>query len=231
MSYLKIDNLSAGYGKAVVIRDLDLEMAKDDAIAIVGRNGAGKSTLLMALFGMATVFSGNVAVDGQPLNMTAGFDATAKGLAVSPQGKLILPNLTVKENLLLGAASGRSGDWHVDSVCDLFPILGERHNKPGVALSGGQQQMLAIGRALMANPQILLLDEPTEGLAPAVIDDIVDALGVIRTQGIGLIVVEQHLNLVRRVADRFVVLSKGEILHQGSVDTFDSEATQSALAL
>ncbi len=231
MSTLSIKSLSAGYGKARVLRDVDLDVEESEALAIIGRNGAGKSTLLMSMFGGATIHEGTVTMDGVTLNPRRAFHAAQLGLAVAPQGKQIFSNLTIKENLLLGAASRRGGYWNLKTIYELFPVLRERASRPGTALSGGQQQMLSIARALMANPRIVMLDEPTEGLAPVFIDQIVTALHEIRARGTGLIIVEQHLNLVRRVADRFLILAKGEVAASGSIDDIDSPGVRAELAL
>jgi ABC-type branched-subunit amino acid transport system ATPase component len=231
MSFLEIEGLSAGYGKAVVLRGLTLSVTADEALAVVGRNGAGKSTLLMSMFGAASVYGGTIHVNGIRLHPSRGYHAAQLGLAVAPQGKRILPNLTVRENLLLGAASRRPGYWNLDTVSELFPVLGERAKTSGVALSGGQQQMLSIGRALMANPQLLLLDEPSEGLAPVIIDKIVESVLEIRKRGVGVVLVEQHISMVRRVADRFLVLSKGEFTAEGSLHGEGAADLLAALAL
>jgi branched-chain amino acid transport system ATP-binding protein len=143
---------------------------------------------------------------------------------------MILSHLSVRENLLLGAASGRPGHWDLAAVYKLFPILLERQNNAGTALSGGQQQMLAIGRALMANPSVLILDEPTEGLSPVLVDDLVAALNRIRATGASILVVEQHLSLVRRVANRFMVMSKGQITDDAAIGEIDLDKHRAAMA-
>ncbi len=158
------------------------------------------------------------------------FAAPKHGVSISPQGRLILPHLTVQDNLLLGAASGRKGQWDLKRVYALFPILRERRDKLGTALSGGQQQMLAVGRALLGNPRVLLLDEPTEGLSPILVDDLVTTFNTIRAAGTGILVVEQHLNLVRRTKQRVVVMAKGEIIDRGLTEHIDSEQHRAALA-
>jgi branched-chain amino acid transport system ATP-binding protein len=151
-------------------------------------------------------------------------------VTLSPQGRMILPHLTVGDNLLLGAASKRRGHWTTDAVYKLFPVLHERRHRMGMELSGGQQQMLAVGRALLGNPRVLLLDEPSEGLSPVLIDDLARVFNEIRAAGTGVLIVEQHLNLVRRVSTRFVVMAKGEIIDRGRTEDIDSEQHQAALA-
>jgi ABC-type branched-subunit amino acid transport system ATPase component len=231
MKALEVSGLSAGYGQAVVVRDIDLAIAPGESVAMVGRNGAGKTTLLLALFGLARLHAGTVAVAGKPFQPSGGQPAASRGLALTPQGRRIIPQLTVRENLLLGTAARRAGPWNLRSVYQLFPILQERAGKPGSALSGGQQQMLAIGRSLMSNPDLLFLDEPTEGLAPVVIDELVPVFQAIQDAGAAIFVVEQHLTLVRRVSQRVVLLSKGSVLGDVAADEMDTAAFQAKMAL
>jgi branched-chain amino acid transport system ATP-binding protein len=161
MSFIHVKGLRAGYGNSVVLRDIDLEVDEGEAVAVVGKNGAGKSTLLMSFFGGTTVSGGSMRVGGVELRGQPAYQAAKQGVALSPQGRMILPHMTVGENLLLGAACRRKGPWTVDKIHELFPILRERRDALGTALSGGQQQMLAVGRALLGNPRVLLLDEPS----------------------------------------------------------------------
>jgi branched-chain amino acid transport system ATP-binding protein len=228
---LELRALHAGYGASRVLRGLDLTIGEAESVALVGRNGAGKSTLLMSLFGETRIFSGEIRVGGKRIDDRPGYAAAKLGVAISPQGRRILPNLTVKENLLLGRATGRSGRWNLKAVYDLFPVLAERAHSGGAMLSGGQQQMLAIGRALMANPGLLLLDEPSEGLSPVLVDDLVRALNEIRRAGAGVLIVEQHLSLVKRTTERFVILSKGEIVGAGPISEMDSRENHALMAL
>ncbi|MCC6246597.1 MAG: ABC transporter ATP-binding protein [Rubrivivax sp.] len=230
MSFVAVRGLSAGYGKSVVLRGVDLDVDEGESVAVVGKNGAGKSTLLNSFFGGTTVHSGQILVGGAAVEKLPPFAAPKCGVSISPQGRLILPHLTVQENLQLGAASGRRGHWTLERVFELFPILRERRHKLGTALSGGQQQMLAVGRALLANPKVILLDEPTEGLSPILVDDLVTTFNKIRDTGTGVLIVEQHLNLVRRTTQRFVVMAKGEIIDRGRTEDIDSEQHRAALA-
>jgi ABC-type branched-subunit amino acid transport system ATPase component len=231
MSLLNIAGLTAGYGRAVVLRDVDLSVEDGEAVALVGRNGAGKSTLLNSVFGLARVHAGEITVSGRPLRPDRGGRAAAHGLALTPQGRRIVPQLTVKENLLLGTAARRSGRWTLETVFELFPVLAERSSARGSVLSGGQQQMLAIGRSLMANPDVLFLDEPSEGLAPVVVDDLVDVFRAIHRSGTAVVLVEQQLELVRQIADRVLVLSKGAIKAQAPISQLETGTLQDALAL
>lgn len=228
---LEISDLTAGYGKSRVLRDVSLSVAPGESVAMIGRNGAGKSTLLLSLFGLAQVHSGRVTVDGRPLEARGRPRLAARGLALTPQGRRIITQLTVQENLVLGTAAKRPGPWNLDAVYNLFPVLAERARRPGSALSGGQQQMLAIGRALMANPDLLFLDEPSEGLAPVIIDGLVEVFRAIQSAGTAIFIVEQHLNLVRKVADRVLVLSKGELVADVPADRLDTPEFRQAISL
>jgi len=230
MSFLKIRGFSAGYGKSVVLRNIDLDVDEGESVAVVGKNGAGKSTLLNSFFGGTTIKGGSIELGGVAIQSLPAYSAPKFGATISPQGRLVLPHLTIQENLLLGAASGRGGQWNLASVYELFPVLKERRDNPGTALSGGQQQMLAVGRALMGNPRVLLLDEPSEGLSPVLVDSLTETFNRIRETGTGILLVEQHLNLVRRVTQRFVVMSKGEIIDRGLTADIDTEQHQKALA-
>jgi branched-chain amino acid transport system ATP-binding protein len=231
MSLLEIANLSAGYGKAVVLRGINLSIESGESTALIGRNGAGKSTLLLSLFGLAQIHNGTISVSGRELATSRGARAAAHGLALTPQGRRVIPQLTIRENLLLGSAVKRPGRWNLETVYDLFPVLRERASKQGSALSGGQQQMLAIGRSLMANPDLLFLDEPSEGLAPVIVDELVDVLRAVQAAGTAIFIVEQHLNLVRKVADRVIVLSKGEISAQAPISELDSDQFHQKISL
>jgi branched-chain amino acid transport system ATP-binding protein len=230
MSFIDVKGLRAGYGKSVVLREVDLQVEEGEAVAVVGKNGAGKSTLLMSFFGGTTVSGGSIEVGGVALQKLPAYRAAMQGVTLSPQGRMILPHLTVGENLQLGAACKRKGHWTMESVYKLFPVLRERRDKMGTELSGGQQQMLAVGRALLGNPRVLLLDEPSEGLSPVLVDELADIFNKIRAAGTGVLMVEQHLNLVRRVSQRFVVMAKGEIIDRGRTTDIDTEQHRAALA-
>jgi len=230
MSFIRVQGLCAGYGKSTVLRDVGLEVDEGEAVAVVGKNGAGKSTLLMSFFGGATISAGSIIVGGAELRGLPAYRAAKQGAALSPQGRMILPHLTVRENLLLGEACRRKGPWTLDKIYALFPILRERRNASGMALSGGQQQMLAVGRALLGNPRVLLLDEPSEGLSPVLVDELAVVFNQIRLAGVGILIVEQHLSLVRRVSQRFVVMAKGQIIDRGITAEIDAERHKAALA-
>lgn len=231
MNALRIQCLFAGYGASTVLRGIDLTVEEGESVALVGRNGAGKSTLLLSVFRETNILSGEIWLRDRRIDGLPGYMAAKLGVSIAPQGRCILPNLTVRENLLLGRATGRVGYWNLKAIYSLFPVLEERANQPGTLLSGGQQQMLAIGRALMANPGLILLDEPSEGLSPVLIDGLVETLNGIRNAGTGVLVVEQHLNLVRRATDRFVILAKGEVVGSGPISMIGSAENQALMAL
>jgi ABC-type branched-subunit amino acid transport system ATPase component len=183
------------------------------------------------LFRETNVTSGAIWVGDTRIEGMPGYAAAKLGISIAPQGRRLLPNLTVKENLLLGKATERTGPWDLRAIYKLFPVLEERAGQMGTRLSGGQQQMLAIGRALMANPSLLLLDEPSEGLSPVLVDGLVDTLNDIRKAGTGILVVEQHLSLVKRATDRFVILSKGEVVGAGPIGAIATAKNQALMAL
>ena len=231
MNALRIEKLFAGYGASTVLHGVDLRVEEGESVAVVGRNGAGKSTLLQSVFRETRILSGEIWVRDRRIDAEPGYTAAMLGISISPQGRRILPNLTVMENLLLGRATRRPGPWSLRKVYDLFPVLEARAKSGGSMLSGGQQQMLAIGRALMANPALLFLDEPSEGLSPVLVDQLVGAINEIRGSGVGVLVVEQHLSLVRRATNRFVILSKGEIVGSGATAEISDPRFQSLMAM
>jgi branched-chain amino acid transport system ATP-binding protein len=227
---LELEDVSAFYGPAQVLRNVSLSIDSGEALALVGRNGAGKSTLAMALYGVPRV-EGTIRIEGRTLRPNRTYNASRAGVALCPQGRRILSNLTVEENLRLGAAHARPGTWDLKAVYELFPVLRERAGYNGHALSGGQQQMLAIGRALMSNPLVLMLDEPTEGLSPVAIDEVIDALRSIEAAGTALFLIEQNLRLVSRLASRYVALVKGEVVGSGEVTDASIEELRSTVGV
>ncbi|SCY33107.1 ABC transporter ATP-binding protein [Microvirga guangxiensis] len=226
---LELRNVVAGYGAARILHDLNLSIGEGERVSVIGRNGVGKTTIVNTLLGTSRFMGGEVLYRGRALPKIAGHTAATCGIAVVPQGRKILPNLTVAENLRLGAALGRKGRWTIDEIYRLFPILHERRNSSGTALSGGQQQMIAIGRALMANPDLLILDEPCEGLAPVIVDEISAIFKNLAATGVGILLIEQHLNLVREITDRFYVISKGSVVRSGHVASVSQHDLQTSI--
>ena len=215
---LKLERVNAFYGAAHILHDLDLTVNAGERVALIGRNGVGKTTVVNTILGLATLRSGQIYLGSYPLVKPRTYVAAQHGIAVVPQGRRIVANLTVEENLLLGAAVGRKGPWNVSEIYKLFPILQERAHTSGTALSGGQQQMLAVGRALMANPSLILLDEPTEGLAPVIVDQLAEIFNKVADQGTALLLIEQNMSLVVRVAKRYSAMAKGAVVAQGLVE-------------
>lgn len=215
---LKLEQVNAYYGSAHILYDMDLTVNAGERVALVGRNGVGKTTVVNTILGLATLRSGKIHLGSYPLQKPRPYVAAQHGVVVVPQGRRIVANLSVEENLQLGAAVGRKGPWNVPEIYKLFPILQERAHTPGTALSGGQQQMLAVGRALMANPSLILLDEPTEGLAPVIVDQLADIFNLVASQGTALLLIEQNMSLVVRVAERYCAMAKGAVVAQGRVE-------------
>ena len=223
MSILAFRDVDAFYGQAQILSGVSFAVDAGERVALVGRNGVGKTTVVETLCGGTRVRGGEILIRGQARRELRAFTAAKSGIGVVLQGRGILPNLTVTENILLGAATGRKGRWNLDAVMALFPALAKRSRNPGPALSGGEQQMLAIGRALMANPDLLVLDEPSEGLAPVIVDMLSDLMLRLAAEGTGILLIEQNVSLIRRVADRFYVLSKGRVVAQGHTEGLSNE--------
>jgi branched-chain amino acid transport system ATP-binding protein len=228
---LRYDAVDACYGRAQILHGISLEVEQGRAVAVLGRNGVGKTTLVNTLLGTAQLTRGKISIRDNPINRPRPYTAARAGVAVVIQGRGILPNLTVSENLLLGAATRRPGPWKIEKVFHLFPVLKERADTSGTALSGGEQQMLAIGRALMANPDLLILDEPSEGLAPVIIDDLAGVLRGLLADGTAILLIEQNLSLVERVAQEFYVLSKGSVVDRGFMRDTTREALHKHIAI
>ena len=214
---LELDRVDACYGSAHILHGFSLRVEAGEKLALIGRNGVGKTTVVNTILGLASLRGGSIRIGTQKLARPRPYVAPRSGVVVVPQGRRIVANLTVEENLLLGAAVRRKGPWSVPKVYELFPILRERAHTPGTALSGGQQQMLAVGRALMANPSLILLDEPTEGLAPVIVDQLADIFNQVARQGTALLLIEQNMSLVLRVTERYVAMAKGSVVAEGAV--------------
>jgi len=208
---LALRDVSAGYGEAVVITNIDLRLRQGEALALLGRNGTGKTTLLNTIIGVTRHRGGTISLDGRDISASRPETRALSGVGWVPQERNIFKSLTVEENL---TAVARPGAWNVARVYEMFPRLKERRANLGNQLSGGEQQMLAIGRALVLNPKVMLLDEPTEGLAPIIIEELLAALKrIIRDEGMSAIVVEQHAQKILGVTDQALILDRGTIVH------------------
>jgi urea transport system ATP-binding protein len=225
---LSVKNIDLFYGAAQALRLVSLTAAVGRVTCLLGRNGVGKTSLLRAIVGLQPIASGAISFDGQDVSKLAPFDRTRRGVAMVPQGREIFPLLTVKENLETGFAPLKRDLRKVpDEVFELFPVLQSMLRRRGGDLSGGQQQQLAIGRALTMRPRLLVLDEPTEGIQPSVIKDIGRAITFLRQRGdMAILLVEQYLEFAQELADDFAVMDRGEIVLSGTRETFDTEAVR-----
>ncbi|MFP6760213.1 MAG: ABC transporter ATP-binding protein [Rhodospirillales bacterium] len=211
MSLLEVNNLDAFYGDFQALFGINLAIEEGEAVAIIGANGAGKSTFLRSVVGLVTNTADVINYRGMDISRRAASDIVGKGIAMVPEGRKLFPSLSVEENLLIGGYSQRAGAWNLERIYGMFPILKERRDVAGTALSGGEQQMTAIGRALMANPELILFDELSLGLAPIVINDIYESLPTIKQEGVTLLLVEQDINKALEVADRVYCFQEGRV--------------------
>jgi branched-chain amino acid transport system ATP-binding protein len=229
MTLLSTHGLTAHYGDFQALFGVDLTLDEGETVAIIGSNGAGKTTLLRSVAGVLRQADGMVRYDGRAIGAMPADEVMTLGIAMVPEGRRLFPSLSVEENLIIGAHGRKAaGPWGLEAIYDLFPILKEKRGNPGTALSGGQQQMVAIGRALMSNPRVLLCDEISLGLAPVVIRDIYAALPRIRAGGASVIVVEQDIGQALKVADRVYCMMEGRVTLTGRPDALSREAIHAA---
>ncbi|MFN3224839.1 MAG: ABC transporter ATP-binding protein [Hyphomicrobiales bacterium] len=229
MALLTTHNLTAHYGDFQALFGVDIDLNEGETIAIIGANGAGKTTLMRSIAGVLINGHETVSFDGNAIGNATADAIMAMGVAMVPEGRRLFPSLSVEENLLIGTYGRKTGGhWNLETVYELFPILKERRTNPGTALSGGQQQMVAIGRALMSNPRVLLCDEISLGLAPVVIRDIYKAVPKIKEAGASLIVVEQDIGQAMQVADRVYCMMEGRVTLSGTPDELSREAIHDA---
>lgn len=229
MALLRTEGLTAHYGDFQALFGVDIDLNAHETVAIIGANGAGKTTLMRSISGVLRNAPSAVRFDGADIGTLAADEIVTQGIAMVPEGRKLFPSLSVEENLLIGTYGRKiDGHWTLETVYDLFPILGERRHNPGTALSGGQQQMVAIGRALMSNPRVLLCDEISLGLAPVVIRDIYKAVPKIKEAGASLIVVEQDIAQALAVADRVYCMMEGRVTLSGTPDSLSRDAIHDA---
>lgn len=228
---LTVQNYQVAYGQSQILHDLNFTVKANEIVAVMGRNGMGKSTLMKSLIGMIPTVCGEVKLEDQDITHLKSFQRVRKGVGFVPQGRMIFPTLTVKENIETGLTS--TGEKNIPThLYELFPVLAEMHNRQGGNLSGGQQQQLAIARALASKPKLLLLDEPTEGIQPSIIREMARTLKKIRDLcGLSIIVSEQLLSFTLDFADRIIVLEKGEIVHEEARATLDEAKVAAFLSV
>jgi len=220
-SALELDNVRAGYGETVVLEDIRLKIAPGETLSVIGRNGVGKSTLLATIMGHTTLHGGRILLQGKDISRLATYRRVTAGLGYVPQEREIFPSLTVRENLEVAARPGR---WTVKTVFELFPRLSERITNMGNQLSGGEQQMLAIGRALIGNPSVVLMDEPSEGLAPVIVEELARAIKrLTQDGGLTTIVVEQNSRLALSLSPRAIVMDRGHVIYDGASETLRND--------
>ncbi|HMJ42869.1 MAG TPA: ABC transporter ATP-binding protein [Pseudolabrys sp.] len=218
---LELDKVFAGYGETVVLEDIRLALEVGETLSVIGRNGVGKSTLLATIMGHTQLHGGRVALHGKDISKLVTYRRVTSGLAYVPQEREIFPSLSLRENLEVAA---RPGKWTIESVFELFPRLAERATNRGNQLSGGEQQMLAIGRALIGNPTVLLMDEPSEGLAPVIVEELARAVKrLTQAGGLAMILVEQNTRLALDIAPRAVVMDRGRIVFDGASETLRND--------
>jgi len=225
---LAMENVEAWYGDAKVLHGVSLSLKQGEVMALIGANGAGKSTLLKCICGLISKKTGTIRFRGETIGSLAANDIVKKGVAMVPEGRRLFPSLSVEENLLLGGSVKRDGPWSLAAIYDLFPVLRERRDTPSTSLSGGQQQMVAIGRALMSNPEVILLDELSLGLAPIIIKDIYELLPKIVGSGLSAILVEQDVTRALATANHFLCMQDGRISLEGAPDAFTRDQISAA---
>jgi branched-chain amino acid transport system ATP-binding protein len=228
MTLLSTHGLAAFYGDAQALFGIDFQVDPGEMVAVIGANGAGKSTFMKSICGLVRTAREQVRFNGQAIGGLPPGDIVKRGIALVPEGRRLFPSLSVEENLLMGAFAGRSGPWNLQRLFKLFPILQQKRAMPSTSLSGGQQQMVAIGRALMSNPTLLLCDELSLGLAPIIIKEIYDAMPAICAEGMTVVIVEQDVSTAMRVAQRIYCLQEGRVSLNGASDQLTREQISAA---
>ncbi|MCH1505575.1 MAG: urea ABC transporter ATP-binding subunit UrtE [Verrucomicrobiales bacterium] len=231
---LSMNGVHVSYDESLILRDLELSVPSNSVVALLGRNGVGKTTVLKTIMGITDIVGGEVSLDAQSLNGVNAENRSRSGIGYVPQGREIFPSLTVWENLKvsLSVHGKKGGKERLEEVYELFPVLSEMKHRKGGVLSGGQQQQLAIGRALLTNPSLLLLDEPTEGIQPSIIDQIEDAIKYLKkTYDMSILLVEQYLDFAKACADSFYIMERGSIVEQGAIASLTDEVTAQYLSV
>jgi len=218
MAILEVQDIHTYYGDAYVLQGLSLQLEQGQILGLLGRNGVGKSTLVNSIVGFTPPRRGRIVFKGADITASASFDTVRGGMGLVPQGRRVFPTLSVEENLLVAERSPDRHGWNLKRVYGLFPRLEERRNQRAKTLSGGEQQMLAIGRALMTNPDCLIMDEPSEGLAPIIIQGLWEAIGTLKKEGLSILLVEQNAHLALKLVDFVHVMSKGQVVYSAKPD-------------
>ena len=223
MSLLEVDDIHTYYEHSHILQGVSLQAESGRVTALLGRNGVGKTTLIRSVIGFTPPRSGHIRFSGEPIERLPSHKIARRGVGLVPQGRRVFPSLTVEENLRLGALPGRAGRWSLDTVYAMFPRLRDRARNYGGQLSGGEQQMAAIGRALMSNPVLLLMDEPSEGLAPLIVRELERTMCALKETGLAIVLVEQNLPLALAVADTAYIISKGRVVFHGDPQTIRTD--------
>ena len=230
---LQVDAINTFYGKAQVLFDLSLEVNRGEVVVLLGRNGAGKSTTFKSMMGIVPPASGNIAFNGTAIENLAPHKTCALGLGYVPEERRIFSGLTILENLEVGRQPARAGfkPWTPELLMGLFPNLGEKPRQPGGQLSGGEQQMLTIARTMMGNPELIILDEPSEGLAPVIVDQLAHTIRKIKAEGVSLILSEQNLNFAKNICDRAYIIQQGRICHESAIVELSPDILEKFLSI
>jgi branched-chain amino acid transport system ATP-binding protein len=232
-SMLKVESLNTFYGKAQILFDMALEVSRAEVVVLLGRNGAGKTTTFKSIMGIVSPKSGQILYKGQAIQKLPPFKTCALGLGYVPEDRRIFSKLTILENFEVGKQPSRKGlePWSAERLFELFPNLGERRHQAGGTLSGGEQQMLTIARTLMGNPEMIILDEPSEGLAPVIVEQLAKTIQKIKSEGVSIIIAEQNLNFAKLVCDRAYIVYQGSACYESAMEDFSDEAYEKYCAL
>jgi branched-chain amino acid transport system ATP-binding protein len=230
---LQISGLNTFYGKAQILFNLSFEISRSEVVVLLGRNGAGKTTTFKSIMGIVPPKSGNITYNGVFIDKLPPFKTCMLGLGYVPEDRRIFSGLTILENLEVGKQPARTGleAWTPERLFELFPNLAERRNQAGGTLSGGEQQMLTIARTLMGNPEMIILDEPSEGLAPVIVDQLADTIQTLKKEGVSILLAEQNLNFARFICDRAYIIYQGSVCHESSIDNLSNEAYEKYCAI
>jgi branched-chain amino acid transport system ATP-binding protein len=228
---LRVENIHSYYGESHILHGISLSVREGSLSVLLGRNGMGKTTTIRSIIGLTPPRRGRVFFQGSEVQHLPAYKIARLGIGLSPQGRGIFPNLTVKENLLIAARDHHGGGWNLEKIYHLFPRLKERENSLGGNLSGGEQQLLSISRALMTNPRLLLLDEPSEGLSPIMVQEVIKIIESLKREGLSMLMVEQNVSMALRLADWVYIVNKGQVVFEGTPETLRSQVKAQYLGM